>query len=814
MRRYLTLPVALLVAACAGPEHSVEQIAASHQAVLDRYCTDCHNRAEQAGDLVLQDAGLADPAARADVFESVLHKLRLGLMPPPGEPRPQATVVSELVTWLETSLDAAAAASPDPGRMPLHRLNRSEYANAIRDLLGVDLDVKSQLPADSLSHGFDNISDVLTTSPLLLERYLTVALRVAAATVGDTRTEPRTAHYQPRPDLSQNQWVEGLPLGTRGGLVVDHYFPVDGEYEIRPELWAAAASTLRGLEGFKTPFTLEILIDGIPVHSAPVGGLEDDDLSNRDQGSATAIVNERIATRVPVAAGLRRVGVTFVARSHAVNQRILQPFEGDVPAGNDAYGWPRILRLHVTGPFEASAAGDTPARRALFTCRPTAGLPDTDCAGEILTRVATRAWSRPLTGDDTDMLLDFYRQGRDGLAGAHANDEEAFERGVQLALARIVSGPEFIFRGEGHPDNVPPGQDYRISDIAFASRLALFLWSSIPDEPLLELAFAGRLRDPDVLRNEVHRMLADRRARSLIDEFALQWLQLTTVHIRAPDRMTFPEFDDNLRQAMLRETVLLLEHVMLGDRSVIELLDAHYTFLNERLAQHYGIAGVYGDAFRHVTMNDPQRRGLLGHASVLFQTSVATRTSPVFRGQWIMTNLLNAPPPPPPPDVPELEAVFTGEPQTMRERLAQHTADPVCASCHAVMDPPGFALEHFDALGRWRDTDNGVPVDSAAQLPDGTDIGSPAALRAALLSQPDVFVNTLTQKLMTWALSRGLEAEDLPTVRAIVREAAEQDYRFSSLILGIVESAQFQMRRRPAETGPDGSVAAIREDNR
>jgi hypothetical protein len=630
VKRYLTLQVALLAAACAGPEHSVEQIAASHQAVLDRYCTDCHNRAEQAGDLVLQDAGLADPAARAAVFESVLHKLRLGLMPPPGEPRPQAAVVSELINWLETSLDAAAAASPNPGRMPLHRLNRSEYANAIRDLLGVDLDIESQLPADSLSHGFDNISDVLTTSPLLLERYLTVALRVAAATVGDTRTEPRTAHYQPRPDLSQNQWVEGLPLGTRGGLVVDHYFPVDAEYEIRPELWAAAASTLRGLEGFQTPFTLEILIDGIPVHSAPVGGLEDDDLSNRDQGSATAIVNERIATRVPVAAGLRRVGVTFVARSHAVNQRILQPFQGDIPAGNDAYGWPRILRLLVTGPFEASAPGDTPARRALFTCRTAAGLPDTDCARDILTRVATRAWSRPLTGTDTDMLLALYRQGRDGLAGAHDSNEEAFERGVQLALARIVSGPEFIFRGEGHPDHVPPGQDYRISDLALASRLALFLWSSIPDEPLLELAVAGRLRDPDVLRNEVHRMLADPRARSLIDDFALQWLQLTTVRTRAPDRMTFPEFDDNLRQAMLRETVLLLEHVLLGDRSVIELLDADYTFLNERLAQHYDIAGVYGDAFRHVTMNDPQRRGLLGHASVLFQTSVATRTSPVF----------------------------------------------------------------------------------------------------------------------------------------------------------------------------------------
>jgi hypothetical protein len=802
---YLAMPAVLLITACTGSEHSVEQVAAAHQAVLDRYCTDCHNRAEQAGDLVLQDAGLANPAARADVFESVLHKLRLGLMPPPGEPRPQTAMISELVAWLESSLDAAAAASPNPGRMPLHRLNRTEYANAIRDLLGVDLDIASQLPADSRSHGFDNISDVLTTSPLLLERYLTVALRVAAAAVGDTRTEPRTAHYQPRPDLSQNQWIEGLPLGTRGGLVVDHYFPVDGEYEIRPELWAAAASTLRGLEGFQTPFELEILIDGAVVHRAPVGGRQDDDLSNRDQGSATAIVNERIATRVPVAAGLRRVGVTFVARSHAINQRILQPFDSDVPAGNDAYGWPRILRLLVTGPFEASGPGETPARRALFTCRPGTAMTDTDCAQDILARVAGRAWSRPLTDTDTAMLLDFYRQGRDGLTDTRASGDVAFERGIQLALARILSGPEFIFRGDGHPEEVPPGQDYPISDLALASRLALFLWSSIPDEPLLELALADRLREPGVLASEVQRMLADPRARSLVTDFAMQWLQLTTVRTKAPDRMTFPEFDDNLRQAMLRESEMLLEHVLLGDRSVIELLDADYTFLNEQLAYHYGVAGVYGDAFRQVTMDDPQRRGLLGHASVLFETSVATRTSPVFRGQWIMTNLLNAPPPPPPPDVPELEAVFTGAPQTMRERLAQHTADPVCASCHAVMDPPGFALEHFDALGRWRDTDNGLPVDSAAQLPDGTDISSPAALRTALLSQPDIFVNTLTQKLMTWALSRGLEAEDLPTVRAIVRDAAVQDYRFSALILGIVESTQFQMRRRPADGGPDGS---------
>ncbi len=802
------LAVGAVLTACTPSDPSLEQTAARHQATLDRYCTDCHSRAEQAGDLVLQDVDLANPAAHAAVFEKVLHKLRLGLMPPPGERRPDAATVDTLTAWLESSLDAAATAQPDPGRTPLHRLSRREYANAIRDLLGVDLDIESQLPADSLSHGFDNISDVLTTSPLLLERYLTVALRVAAAAVGDARAEPRTAHFQPRPDLSQNQWIEGLPLGTRGGLVVDHYFPVDGVYEIRPELWAAAASTLRGLEGFRTPFELEILIDGVPVHRAPVGGLEDDDLSNRDQGSATAIVNERIATRVPVAAGQRRLGVTFLARSEAVNQRILQPFDSDVPAGNDAYGWPRILRVMVTGPFETAGPGDTPARRALFSCRPDGGQSEHQCAREILTRVATRAYGRPLTDADVTTLLDFHQQGMDGYADAGTgastgtDEQQRFERGIQLALARILSGPEFIFRGEGHPDGVRPGETYASSDVALASRLARFLWSGIADEPLLELALAGRLREPDVLESEVRRMLADPRARSLVTDFSMQWLQLTPVRTRSPDRMTFPEFDDNLRQAMLRETGLLLEHVLLGDRSVIELLDADYTFLNERLARHYGIDGVYGDAFRRVSLDDVQRRGLLGQASVLFETSAATRTSPVFRGQWIMTNLLNAPPPPPPPDVPDLDETFTDAPLTTRQRLSQHTADPVCAGCHATMDPPGFALEHFDVLGRWRDTDGGLPVDSAAQLPDGTDISSPAALRAALLARPEWFVDTLTQKLMTWALSRGLEAHDMPTVRAIVRDAAGQNYRFSALVLGIVNSTQFQMRRRPAEDDP------------
>ena len=517
--------------------------------MIERYCTECHDAAEREAGLVLENADLLHPAANAAVWEKVIHKLDLGLMPPPGGPRPDAATAAGLVAYLEGQLDAAAAAAPQPGRQPLHRLNRAEYGNAIRDLLGMTVDVESLLPADSSSHGFDNVSDVLKTSPLLLERYLAVALQVAAAAVGDTTVEPRTAHYEPAPDLSQNRWIEGLPLGTRGGLVVEHYFPVDGEYELRPELWEAAASTVRGLEGFQTPFEFQILLDGEPVHRATLGGLEDDALSNRDQGSATASAQERLRVTLPVTAGPHRLGFTFVMKSFAIEQRVLQPFKSDLPAGNDAYGWPRIARVLVTGPIAATGPGDTAVRRAIFTCRPSGTVEHVDCAEEILGRLAQRAYGRPVTEGDLTTLLEFYEQG----SGGGRN----FERGIQLALARILSGPEFLFRGVDR-SAAAPGSVYRVDDVTLASRLALFLWSSIPDDELLAAALAGQLRDSTMLEAQVRRMLADPRAAALVANFAEQWLQLRNIAAKTPDLLEFPDWDDNLRKDMLRETHLFL----------------------------------------------------------------------------------------------------------------------------------------------------------------------------------------------------------------------------------------------------------------
>ncbi|HEX5047541.1 MAG TPA: DUF1592 domain-containing protein [Gammaproteobacteria bacterium] len=768
-----------------GCSRSPEQLAAEQHAVVERYCADCHSSAEREADLVLENADLLHPETHAAAWEKVIHKLDVGLMPPPGEPRPDRKAALGLARYLEAKLDAAAAAAPKPGRQPLHRLNRAEYGNAIRDLLGFSVDVEQLLPADSSSHGFDNVSDVLKTSPLLLERYLTLGMLVAGTAVGDTTIAPRAVHYAPRPDLSQNRWIEGLPLGTRGGLVVEHYFPVDGTYELRPELWEAAASTVRGLEGFKTPFEYEMLLDGVVVHRATLGGVEDDALSNRDQGSATASAQERIRARLPITAGVHKLGFTFVMKSFAIEQRVLQPFESDLPAGNDAYGWPRIAQVLVTGPFEATGPGDTPVRRAIFTCRPSAAIADVDCAEQILGRLARRAYSRPVKETELRTLLDFYAQGSGG--------GRDFERGIELALARMISGPEFLFRGakraSGAPDAVRP-----VDDVTLASRLALFLWSSIPDDELLDAAIAGRLSDSKTLEAQVRRMLADPRAEALVANFAEQWLQLRNIAAKTPDLLEFPDWDDNLRKDMVRETHLLLRHVMLDDASVLDLVGADYSFMNERLAQHYGIDGVFGDAFRRVQLTDPNRRGLLGHGSILFETSVATRTSPVFRGKWIMTNVYDSPPIPPPPNVPSLDdSAPAAKPQSVRERLERHREDPVCAGCHLTMDPPGFALENFDAVGRWRDTDAGRPVDATGKLSDGTEVSGPAALREAILNRPEVFAGTLTKKLMTYALARGLEPEDMPAARAIVRAAAKDDYRFSALVLGIVQSVPFRM---------------------
>ena len=773
---------AVSLAACTP---SPEQLAAEHGATVSKYCTDCHSRADREAGLVLENPDLLNPAARRAVWEKVVHKLSAGLMPPPGQPRPSDEDVASLVSYLETTLDASA---PAPAGAPVRRLTRAAYGNAVRDLLGFPVDVETLLPADITSDGFDNVSDTLKTSPLLLERYLTVGLRVAAMAVGNPTLSPRGTEYRPRLDLSQNAWVEGLPYGTRGGLVVDHYFPTDAEYEIRPELWRATGSTVRGVEGFKVPFELQILLDGAVVHSAEFGGVDDDTLSNHDIGSAVMQVAARLPVRLRVTAGLHKVGVTFVAKSFALEQKLLDPDRADLPIGNDGYGWPIVTRALVAGPYDSTGSGDTPTRRAIFTCRPS-DPSDAACADEILGRLALRAYGRPLDDEDRQTLRALYLSGSD-------NGRE-FEAGIEVGLARILSGPEFLLYHGVTEDAAVAASDNQDDGAMLASRLALFLWNSIPDDVLRDAGIAGRLRDPAVFEAEVRRLLADPRADTLVTDFAEQWLQLRLVNAKAPDQRTFPSFDDNLRRDMLHETELFLRSVLLEDASVLDLLGAGYTFLNERLARHYGVDGVFGDAFRRVAVQDPNRRGLLGQGSILFQTSVETRTSPVFRGKWILTNFFNSPPPPPPANVPALEAsIADSTPHSVRERLEQHRKDPVCAGCHAIIDPAGLALENFDAIGRWRDKDAGQPVDANATLPGGIAVSGPGGLREALLSRPEIFITTFTQKLMVYALGRRLEAEDMPTVRRIVREAAGDDYRFSAIVLGIVQSPQFQKKAR------------------
>jgi hypothetical protein len=556
------------------------------------------------------------------------------------------------------------------------------------------------------------------------------------------------------------------------------------------------------VEGFETPFELQILIDGAVVHTAKIGGKDDDALSNRDIGSATTQVRERLPVRLPVTAGLHRVGVTFAMKSFALEQRLLDPRKSDLPIGNDAYGWPIITRVLVAGPYESTGPGDTLARRAIFTCRPGASMSDTACAEQILRRLALRAYGRPLNDQDLETLRELYASGSD--------NGRDFEAGIELGLARILSGPEFLLYHGLAEDAAVSGGAQHDDGVTLASRLALFLWNSIPDEQLLDDGIAGRLLSPEVLAAEVRRMLADPRAETLVTDFAEQWLQLRRINSKSPDERIFPSFDDNLRRDMLHETRLFLQSVLLGDASVLDLIRADYTFLNERLAEHYGIDGVFGDAFRRVVLTDPNRRGLLGQGSILFLTSVANRTSPVFRGKWIMTVLFNSPPPPPPPNVPSLdESTGSSTPHTVRERMEQHRKDPVCAACHSIIDPPGLALENFDPIGRWRETDSGQPIDADTTLPGGIAVSGPSGLREAILSRPELFVSTLAEKLMVYALGRRLEAEDMPTVRRIVREAASSAYRFGAIALAIVRSAQFQQRAH-LPTSPTQTVADAR----
>jgi hypothetical protein len=768
----------------AGCHPSREQLAANASATIDKYCLECHDYAGQEAGLSLEGIDLVNVAAHADTFEKVIRKLRGLQMPPPGGARPTPDERMALVSYLETSLDSAAREHPNPGPAAIHRLNRAEYGNAIRELLALDVDPAEYLPADDEGYGFDNIADILRTSPSLLEQYLSGSAKLAALAVGDPHTRALTSVYRAPSDLAQGEHVEGLPLGTRGGILIKHYFPLDGDYDFSVFLLRNIVGYMTGLEW---PHQVEIAIDGERVFLADVGGEADNAMSDANMSAAANAIDDRLRTRVFVPAGPHEVSVAFLKKSAAETQEPLELHTRNLDL-QDMNGIPVLDYVNIAGPFDAKGAGDTPSRRKIFTCRPAneAKPDDLTCPTEILSRLAREAYRRPATEDDVGLLLKFYTTG---------SQKGGFEGGIENALRVLLTSPAFLFRGEPDPPSVAPGTMYAVGDLPLASRLSFFLWSAPPDDELLKLAEAGKLTDPGIYKQQVRRMLTDPRSDALVKNFASQWLFLRNLQNAHPSVEDFPDFDDNLRTAMRRETELSFENMIREDRPVPELLTADYTFVNERLARHYGIPGVYGSEFRKVHLDDPNRRGLLGQASVLTVTSNPNRTSPVLRGKFVLENVLGTPPPAPPPNVPSLKENQAGQAaESVRARLEEHRRNPVCATCHDIMDPIGLALENFDAIGQWRTKEPGGPVDASGQLADGTHVDGPVALRKALTADPEQFVRVVTAKLLTYALGRGLEAYDMPVVRMIAADAKKDDYRFAAVIDGIVNSVPFRMR--------------------
>ena len=778
--------------AVAAPSNSASP-ASSYRTIVDRYCVVCHDQKLKTAGLELDTLDLTKVPEHAETWERVVERLESRTMPPIGMPRPDSATYENLATWLEAQLDAAAQAHPHPGRPVLHRLNRAEYGNAIRDLLALDVDAASLLPPDDSAYGFDNISDVLGLSPALQEYYLRAALKIGSLAVGDAHASPRGETYRVRQDLSQDQHIEGMPLGTIGGTRVRQNFPLDGEYVFQARLYRTNLNIMRGLE---SPHQVEFTVDGQRIHAAGIGGNEDlAGLFEKPTETGDA-VDARLRVRVPVKAGPHVVTVAFVQEPEVAGPDRLQPYLRSSVDNFDWTGRPHLQTLTITGPFEATGPGETPSRQQIFVCHPRGPAEEAPCARRILRMLARRAYRQPVKAADEERVMRFYEQGR---------RQGGFEAGIEAALERILASPKFVFRVERDPAGLAPGTAYRITDLELASRLSFFLWSSIPDDELLQVAAEGKLKNPAVLEREVRRMLADPRSHALVANFAGQWLHLRNVRNVLPNSDRFPDFDDNLRQSVERETELLFSSIIQEDHNVLDLLTADYTFLNERLARHYGIPDIYGSRFRRVRITEDARRGLLGQASILAVTSHAERTSPVVRGKWILEMLLGLPVPPPPPDVPTLKENADGEkPRTMREQMAEHRANAVCASCHRIMDPIGFALENFDAVGAWRTHEAGEAIDASGVLADGTKVDGVVGLRNALVSRPAMFVGTMTEKLLTYALGRGLDHHDRPAVRAVLRDAAGTDYRFSSLVMGIVRSVPFQMRmtaERDARTG-------------
>ena len=760
---------------------------------VERYCSDCHNHDVAKGKLSFDSLDLHNPATQASTWERVLRKLDHRQMPPLGEERPNAAIYRELTSHLETLLDRAAAETPNPGRTDsVRRLNRTEYQNAIRDLLALEIDASVLLPNEEPSHGFDNVT-VANLSPTLLDRYVSAAQKIARLAIGAPRKTPGGDTFRVRPDLTQEHHVEGLPLGTRGGMAIPYVFPVDGDYEIQIRL---ARDRNEQVEGLTRAHEIEVLIDRERVALETV--------KPRAGDKNAELVDAHLTFRLPVKAGPREVVVTFPKGPFALIETERQPFIARFNLHRHPRTAPALYQVSITGPYDAQGPGDTPSRRAILgdlAASPSSAsssepAPLTASESErrarlILEPLLRRAYRRPVSDDDLAKPLQFFREGR---------DQDGFEAGIENALSAILVSPRFLFRIELDPSGLSPGAAYRVSDLELASRLSFFLWSSLPDDTLIQAAVRGDLRQPALLERQVRRLLGDARARNLVTNFAGQWLHLHKLDASSPDARLFVDFDDNLRQALRRETELFVESILREDRSITELLRSDYTFLNERLAKHYGVPHVYGSHFRRVSFADDadrQRGGLLRHGSILTVTSYATRTSPVIRGHWILANLAGAPPPPPPPDVPALADNTVSASLPFRERLALHRANPACASCHDVMDPVGFALENFDAVGRWRSLDEGRPVDASGGLPDGSTFTGVAALEHGLLQRPELFAATLSEKLLIFALGRGLEPYDMPAIREIVRRAQPEQFRFSSLILGIVNSTPFQMRKSP-----------------
>ena len=757
--------------------------AAPSRELLDRYCVTCHNDRLQTGGLTLDRVDLAQVGEHAEVLEKVVHKLRSGQMPPEGRSRPDDAVIATFAMSLELALDRAAADRPNPGRVASRRLNRLEYVNVIEDLLGLEVNGEELLPSDMAGFGFDNNADVLAITPSLMARYIAAATKISRAVIGSPDNRPVMQLYQVGFEKRDARAGEDMPFGTHGGLAVRHHFPLDGDYVFAIRL--KRNDTIETIDGIaETEHQIEVRIDHALVERFAIGGKfpgpdpgqliapPEDDIAGQRLHEYRMTADRELELRVPVQAGTRLVSVAFT---------------DSAPSPHPAGGLPGIDKLFVSGPFDGTVPADTPSRRRIFTCRPSDAPGEEPCAREIIAALARRAYRRPVTVADVDPLLGLYREGRrDG----------DFEAGIERALEGLLSMPTFLMRVERQPVDTQPGAVYRISDLELASRLSFFLWKSTPDDELLELAERGELRTPATLAAQGRRMLADRRSTRFMDDFVGQWLQMRNIFSQDPDGALFAGFNDTLRSAMVRETELFFQSQVREDRPVRELLSADYTFLNEQLARHYGIDDLYGSHFRRVTWNDDRRHGLLGHASLLTVTSYANRTSVVLRGKWVLENLLGAPPPPPPANVPPLAENDRRQPTSLRERMEQHRSSPVCASCHARMDPLGFALEHFDAIGKWRDRDGGADINATITW-KGETIDSPRAFREALLASGDEFILTVIEKLMTYALGRGVDYYDAPTIRRIARDLARDDYRWSSLVLGIVGSDPFQMRRAP-----------------